>query len=60
MRLLRYLPLGVLALLVGGVAGFWWLGGDEAQRWLARNALEIALEGEVRMTRATLAKMSAN
>ena len=47
MRLLRYLPLGLLALLVGGVAGFWWLGGDEAQRWLARNALEIALDRPV-------------
>ena len=47
MRLLRYLPRGVLALLVGGVAGFWWLGGDEAQRWLARNALEIALDRPV-------------
>ena len=33
MRLLRYPLRGVLALLVGGVAGFWWLGGDEAQRW---------------------------
>jgi hypothetical protein len=47
MRLLRYLLLGVLVLLVGGVAGFWWLGGGEAQRWLARNALEFALDRPV-------------
>ena len=46
MRLLRYLSLGMLALLVGAVAGFWWLG-DGAQRWLARNALEIALDRPV-------------
>jgi hypothetical protein len=47
MRLLRYLPVGVLALPVGGVAGSWSLGGGEAQRWLARNALEIALDRPV-------------
>jgi AsmA family len=39
--------LGSLALLVAGLALFWWLGGPEAHRWVARRALELVLEREV-------------
>ncbi len=50
MRSLRILLLSVLvllALLVGGLAGFWWLAGPEAHRWMARRALEVVLDREV-------------
>ena len=39
--------LALLALVVGGLAGFWWLGGPDAHRWVARRTLEFVLEREV-------------
>jgi uncharacterized protein involved in outer membrane biogenesis len=46
MRLLLSL-LALLALVVGGLAGFWLLGGPGAHRWVARQTLELVLDREV-------------
>ena len=48
MRLLLYL-LALLVLLAGGLAGFWWLGGADAHRWVARRDLELAFDREVQV-----------
>jgi uncharacterized protein involved in outer membrane biogenesis len=46
MRLLLSV-LGLLALVVGGLAGLWWLSGPDAHRWAARRTLGLVLEREV-------------
>ena len=49
LRILLFSVLALLALLVGGPAGFWWLGGPEAHRWVAHWALEAILDREVQV-----------
>ncbi len=39
--------LALLALVMGGLAGFWWLGGPDAHRWVARRTLELVLKRDV-------------
>ena len=50
MRSLRIVVLGILALfalVLGGLAGFLWLAGPDAHRWVARRALETAFDREI-------------
>jgi len=49
-RVLGFVMVGFLALvalLLGGGALFWWLGGNSAERWVARTAIETALHRDV-------------
>jgi AsmA family len=46
MRLLLSV-LALLALVVGGLAALWWLGGPDAHRWMARRTLELFLGREI-------------
>ena len=49
MQTMRIVLLSVMALLVlalTGLAGFWWLGGSDAHRWLAGRLLKAALDRE--------------
>ena len=48
MRLLLSI-LAVFALLLAGAASFWWLGGPDTHRWVARRALELATGREVQV-----------
>jgi AsmA family protein len=41
--------LALFALLLAGLATFWWLGGPDTHRWLARWALELATGHEVQV-----------
>jgi uncharacterized protein involved in outer membrane biogenesis len=41
--------LALLAVVGAGLAGFWWLGGPEVHRWMARWALEHVLGRDVRV-----------
>ncbi len=46
MRLLLSILI-LLALVVAGLAGFWWLGGPDAHRWVAVRTLELVLKRDV-------------
>lgn len=39
--------LAFVVLFVGGLALFWWVGGPDVHRWVARQTLELVLEREV-------------
>jgi hypothetical protein len=51
--------LALPALLVGGLAGFWWLGGPDAHRWATDRVLELALGRDVHLDGAVELQLGA-
>jgi uncharacterized protein involved in outer membrane biogenesis len=57
-RLLLVVP-AVLVLVVGGLAGVWWLGGPDLHRWAAHRALELVLDRDVQVDGTLEVELSA-